>query len=40
MLLELSRLPEMDAVRGRLLAEPSSAVPLRSRTIEVAADPD
>ena len=39
-LLELSRLPEMDAVRERLLAEPSPAVPLRSRTIEVAADPD
>ena len=39
-LLELARLPDMDAVRDRLLAPPSSAVLLRSRTIDVAEDPE
>jgi hypothetical protein len=39
-LLELARLPDMDAVRDSLLAAPSSAVLLRSRTIDVAEDTD
>jgi hypothetical protein len=39
-LLELSRLPDMDALRAKLLAAPSSVVLLKSRTIEVADDTD
>jgi catechol 2,3-dioxygenase-like lactoylglutathione lyase family enzyme len=37
-LLELSRLADMDAVRDRLLQAPSPAVLLRSRTIDVPDD--